>query len=190
MTFSEKLKEARRQAGLSQEQLAEKLCVSRQAVTKWETGKGMPDIENIRAIAKLLHVSIDYLLDDKEEMEHSVIREQIRLEDYRKSGKCRSPEDACVLAKYPDAQEIHALMRKKKLTAVENVLDFLVQPNIFHVADGFADMSSYYLVQTAAGQFFVNVTKEFITSTHMAKTVTDKKFEIGKNQYTKLYRIV
>lgn len=190
MTFAEKLKETRRQAGLSQEQLADKLCVSRQAVTKWETGKGMPDIENIRAIAKLLNVSIDYLLDDQESMDNSVIREQITLNDYQKSGKCRSLEDACVLAKYPDAQEIHALARKKKLTMVENVLDFLVQPNIFTVADGFADMSCYYLVQTAAGQFFVNVTKEFITSTRMNKTITDRKFVIGQNQYTKLYRIL
>lgn len=45
MTFAEKLKSIRKKAGLSQEQLAEKLGVSRQAVTKWETETGIPDIE-------------------------------------------------------------------------------------------------------------------------------------------------
>lgn len=47
MTFAENVKMLRKQAGMSQEQLAEKLGVSRQAVTKWETGAGIPDIENI-----------------------------------------------------------------------------------------------------------------------------------------------
>ena len=45
MTFAEKLKSIRKQAGMSQEKLAEKLGVSRQAVTKWETDAGIPDIE-------------------------------------------------------------------------------------------------------------------------------------------------
>ena len=53
MTFAEKLKSIRKQAGMSQEQLAEKLGVSRQAVTKWETDAGIPDIENIMAISAL-----------------------------------------------------------------------------------------------------------------------------------------
>ena len=50
MTFGEKLKNARQQAGFSQEELAGKLCVSRSAVAKWETDKGLPDIENLKAI--------------------------------------------------------------------------------------------------------------------------------------------
>ena len=66
MTLGEKIKEARKEHGLSQEQFAEKLCVSRSAVAKWETDKGTPDIENLKAISSLLNVSIDYLLDDGE----------------------------------------------------------------------------------------------------------------------------
>ncbi len=54
MTFAEKLKSIRKQAGMSQEKLAEKLGVSRQAVTKWETDAGIPDIENIMAMLDLL----------------------------------------------------------------------------------------------------------------------------------------
>lgn len=67
MIFSEKLKSLRKQAGMSQEQLAEKLGVSRQAVTKWETGAGIPDIENIMAISALFDISIDQLLSNGRE---------------------------------------------------------------------------------------------------------------------------
>jgi transcriptional regulator with XRE-family HTH domain len=74
MTLGEKLKNARKNAGLSQEQLAERLCVSRAAVAKWETDKGMPDILNLKAISKLLDVSIDSLLDDGEAMDFLVTK--------------------------------------------------------------------------------------------------------------------
>lgn len=66
MTFAEKLKNIRKKTGMSQEKLAEKLGVSRQAVTKWETDGGIPDIENIMAISKLFHISIDELLSEEE----------------------------------------------------------------------------------------------------------------------------
>lgn len=65
MTFAENLKMLRKQAGMSQEQLAEKIGVSRQAVTKWETGAGIPDIENIMAISTLFDISIDDLLSNE-----------------------------------------------------------------------------------------------------------------------------
>ena len=64
MTLSEKLQNLRKAAGLSQEQLAERLNVTRQAVSKWETGEGKPDIDNLLPLAKLLHTTVDYLLDD------------------------------------------------------------------------------------------------------------------------------
>lgn len=67
MTFAEKLKSIRKQAGMSQEKLAEKLGVSRQAVTKWETNMGIPDVENIMAIAALFDISIDELLGKEKE---------------------------------------------------------------------------------------------------------------------------
>lgn len=62
--LAENIKGRRVQAGLSQEQLAEQLQVSRQAVTKWETGAGIPDIENLRAIAALFGITLDELLGD------------------------------------------------------------------------------------------------------------------------------
>ncbi|MBP3802199.1 MAG: helix-turn-helix transcriptional regulator [Clostridia bacterium] len=65
MLFNEKLKKLRKEEGLTQEQLAEKLNVSRQAITKWETGEGVPDIENIKQISNLFNVTIDELLKEE-----------------------------------------------------------------------------------------------------------------------------
>lgn len=65
MTFAEKLKSIRKQAGFSQEQLAEKIGVSRQAITKWETDSGIPDISNIMAISTLFDISVDELLSNE-----------------------------------------------------------------------------------------------------------------------------
>lgn len=62
MEFHEKLQELRKQKGLTQEELAQLLYVSRTAVSKWESGRGYPNIDSLKAIAKFYAVSIDELL--------------------------------------------------------------------------------------------------------------------------------
>ena len=62
MTFGEKLKAARKEAGLSQEQFAEKMSVSRSAIAKWESDKGMPDVNNLKVMAQLLDVNGDFIV--------------------------------------------------------------------------------------------------------------------------------
>ncbi len=62
MSFSEKLYSLRRAKGLSQENLADMLNVSRQSVSKWEAGAAMPEIEKLVAIADIFSVSVDFLL--------------------------------------------------------------------------------------------------------------------------------
>ena len=57
MIFSEKLQLIRKNKGLTQEELAEKLSVSRQAVAKWESGQGYPEITNFIQISNLFHVT-------------------------------------------------------------------------------------------------------------------------------------
>ena len=68
MNFSDKLKDLRKSKNMSQEQLAEKLYVSRQAITKWENGTGLPDIENIVAISALFKTSLDDLLSEEKSL--------------------------------------------------------------------------------------------------------------------------
>ena len=69
MNFGEKLKSLRIKNEYSQETLAEMINVSRQAVTKWENGNGMPDIENLKLIADIFDVTIDSLVRDEDEIE-------------------------------------------------------------------------------------------------------------------------
>ena len=66
MEFNEKLQELRKQKGLTQEELAEALYVSRTAVSKWESGRGYPNIESLKAIAAFFSVTIDELLSGSE----------------------------------------------------------------------------------------------------------------------------
>ncbi len=65
MKLGEKLQQLRRQSGLSQEQLAAQLTVSRQAVSKWELGETIPDTENVVQLSRLFGVSCDYLLREE-----------------------------------------------------------------------------------------------------------------------------
>lgn len=76
MTFSEKLYQLRKARGLSQENLAGHLGVSRQAVQKWETGSSTPDVSNLVAISEYFQVSLDHLLKDTEGVSASTDREE------------------------------------------------------------------------------------------------------------------
>lgn len=60
--FAEKLVEARKNAGLSQEELAEKLYVTRQAISRWETGKTEPDLQTVTRLCGILQVKADYFI--------------------------------------------------------------------------------------------------------------------------------
>ena len=72
MKLSEKILKLRKQNGLSQEELASKLNVSRQAVSRWELGSALPDASNILQLSKLFGVTADYLLNDDFDSDHDV----------------------------------------------------------------------------------------------------------------------
>ncbi|HJB51845.1 MAG TPA: helix-turn-helix domain-containing protein [Candidatus Oscillibacter pullicola] len=65
MTFSEKLTDLRRKSGMSQEQLADRLGVTRQSVSKWESGTAMPELVKLISLSELFDVSVDYLVKDR-----------------------------------------------------------------------------------------------------------------------------
>lgn len=190
MTLGEKLKEARKQAGLSQEQLSEKLNISRSAVAKWETDKGIPDVDNLKALSQLLDVSIDYLLNDGEDLDKAVIKEPIDLSQYGK-GNRKVKKDKIVREKYPDAK-INPLLAETKLTkgekVVDNLLGFLTDAG-FGIPRVLNDIKSvdqqYYLVERGEKQFLVLVTDEFIVSRELVQKQYAGKFEIGNMKFTK-----
>ena len=66
MEFSQKLQQLRKQKGITQEQLADAIFVSRTAVAKWEQGKGYPNIDSLKDLAKIFAVTIDDLLSGEQ----------------------------------------------------------------------------------------------------------------------------
>uniref|UniRef100_UPI0040564BEC helix-turn-helix domain-containing protein n=1 Tax=Acetatifactor sp. TaxID=1872090 RepID=UPI0040564BEC len=76
MTLGERIKRYRHMQGLSQEELAEKLNVSRQAITKWENNNGVPDIDNLIALSKIMGISLDELVRGEKEEDVSLIKKE------------------------------------------------------------------------------------------------------------------
>ncbi|MCL2391718.1 MAG: helix-turn-helix domain-containing protein [Oscillospiraceae bacterium] len=72
MTLNEKIHQLRKGKGLSQEELASQLTVSRQAISKWELGESVPDTENVVQLSKIFGVSTDYLLNDEYESDKDI----------------------------------------------------------------------------------------------------------------------
>lgn len=190
MTLGEKLKEARKQAALSQEQLSEKLQISRSAVAKWEADKGIPDIENLKAVSQLLGVSIDYLLDNGGSVDKVIIKEAIDLSACGK-GSRRAKKDKIVREKYRDAK-IMSLIAQQKLSksekALDNLIGFLTDapfgiPDVINRAKQ-AD-KEYYLIEQGEKQFLVYVSDEFIVSRELAHKQHGNTFEIGNIKFIK-----
>ncbi len=84
MEIGKKINQLRKLSGMTQEQLAEKLAVSRQTISKWELGGTSPDLESVVKVGKIFHVSLDDLLLEGEEHVENKREEQITLEDLMK----------------------------------------------------------------------------------------------------------
>ncbi len=75
MDFKDKLQRIRKDLRLSQEDLAEKLDISRQAIAKWETGQAYPEIDNLIKLSNLFQITIDRLIKDNGNCEYSILKE-------------------------------------------------------------------------------------------------------------------
>lgn len=192
MTFGEKLKKARNEAGFSQEKLAEKLCVSRSAIAKWETDKGLPDINNLKFLAQTLHVSIDDLLDEDAQLELSVVRKPIKLAE-RADQKVtllnkKKLKDRAVRREYPNA-EICTLLAEELLTKGEKAVDtaiFLLTPlmDMVKLSKLLNNLDNeFYLVTEDEKQYLVVVTEEYIESRLLPEKHLEKKFVIGSYKF-------
>ena len=73
MTLGERIRDERKKRGLSQEELAEILNVSRQAITKWETDRGIPDIANLIRISEEFEISLDELIKGDNSVKRKII---------------------------------------------------------------------------------------------------------------------
>lgn len=94
MELSQKLKEIRKKQGLTQLELAERLFVSRQAISGWEAGTSRPSTENLQSLSRLFNIPLETLLDDSAEAEPAAAQEKLPAEEQAKEedkgqGKAR-----------------------------------------------------------------------------------------------------
>jgi transcriptional regulator with XRE-family HTH domain len=200
MTFGEKLKKARMEAGYTQNALANKLMVSRAAIAKWESDRGMPDVTNLKAIAEALNVSIDYLLDDGSVLDFSVTNKAIDLTKYGDSQKLSrlkkvEIKEQIIRQEYPDAEIIRLTVTKIKNSKRETIADeaigwfalILGGIPLFGTQEFGKTVNSldqqYYLVNKEKAQYFVLLTDEQLISRTLTDKITDKKFEIGDRKF-------
>lgn len=100
MNLSEKITRERKKLGLSQEQVAEKLGITRQSVSKWEAGSSIPEISKLIALSELFHVSIDYLVKDYVEEDAGVQNDTYKERERRAEENQRLEEKVDSLTRY------------------------------------------------------------------------------------------
>lgn len=90
MMLGEKIHQLRKARGLSQEELAGQLTISRQAISKWELGESVPDTENVVQLSKIFGVSTDYLLNDEFESDNDLPAVRVSNEHIKLKHKMRA----------------------------------------------------------------------------------------------------
>ncbi len=101
MGFAENLKEIRTKRNITQEQLAEVLSVSRQTISKWESGLGYPETEKLLSISKELNVSLDYLFSERCHMVRSECSQRVsKIDTYLNCAEVFAYRSTCLKRKY------------------------------------------------------------------------------------------
>lgn len=101
MSFAENLKHIRKKRNITQEQMAEMLSVSRQAISKWESGFGFPETEKLLIISKELNVSLDYLFSERCHMVRSENTQRVsKIDTYLNCAEVFAYRSTCLKRKY------------------------------------------------------------------------------------------
>ena len=204
ISLGEKIRKARLEAELTQEELSKLLMVSRAAVAKWETNRCLPDIENMKFIASALNMSVDYLLDDNNSVDFSITKKPINIDKYGFDGRLSSfkkskIKDQIVLDEYPDSKISMLTVVKAYNSSYEKIVDNFVGwfstllggLPLFGIYDFSKAVSTlgadqYYLVDKKDKQYFVLITDEYIISRIMGVVFNSKKFRIGDKEFMKV----
>lgn len=167
MTLGEKIQTARKQAGLTQEQLAKRLCVSRAAIAKWESDAGTPDPLNLKALASMFGVSMEALLDDSVELTTFRFTEKINISDFTLTGRCRDAYDAAAVSRFPDAYWVCPAVLLHGLNKVERIINFFtfgLVALIWSLTHMGEFRKHYYLADTGDAQYSITVDDTSITT--------------------------
>lgn len=173
MILAEKIMEERKKNGWSQEELAEKLSVSRQAVSKWESAQSIPDLQRVIQLSELFGVSTDYLL--KDECESSQVIEGVEPSDKDFPLKKISVEDA------NDFMEV----RRKNAPKIAAVAACIVSPSILIFLAGLSEEHIGNISEGAAASIGLVCLLGFVAAavfTFISCGMQMKRFEFLENE--------
>lgn len=180
MTLGQKLKEIRKRFGLSQEQLAEIMDVSRQAITKWENDGGLPEVRNLQELSKVFGITVDYLLNDENQLPTLSMKKQLDKNRYK--SKISSYEEI-LKEYYAEPWEVYILTREKRMKKLEGIFDFIIGAGTVELADALNDMSPYYLVIKDNLKLLVNIKDWTLEVVELPHNTNEKKFSYGQNKF-------
>ena len=179
MTLGEKLRAIRTAFGLTQEQLAEIMHVSRQAVTKWEGDGGLPDIANLQELARVLGLTVDHLLNDDRHLPALTMRIELDRDRY---GSKLSSYSQILKDYFPEPWELFTLSVSKKMGKLEAVLDLATTGDYLLIKNA-SDLSPYYLAKKEQLKLLVYI-KDFVLEVQELPAGADeKKFTVGNNKF-------
>jgi len=192
MRLSEKIKKYRKMFDLSQEQLAEKLNVSRQVVTKWENENGIPEVSNLKALSNLFNVSIDYLLDDEKTIEYPILKDNYEIEKNNYNNRYEFAINY-LKKRFGDSSSIYVLTQiengeRNKLTKFLSFVTLGIS-DISYISEWLGDLAIWFVVEKDTQRFLIKVTKEFIETRELSSLIDINKFSYDKNKFIKVSEV-
>lgn len=175
MTFGAKLKEIRTRLGWSQEELADKLGVSRQSITKWEQNDGLPDTFNAKQMAGLFGVSIDYLLDNEREVPLLTVSVQVDQAIYGDAKGIKKIDRT--IKHYFAGYQAYPLTRRRKWSKMAAIFDVFIGAGALDVGDSLTNISMYFLVERNNVQQLVNIKDDVMTIKELAVRYSGRRGE-------------
>ena len=187
MTLGRKLKEIRKRFGLSQESLAEIMNVSRQAITKWESDEGLPDVTNLQELSKVFNLTVDFLLDNDNSLPALSMKKELDKDKYEmnQKGYKQILEDY-----YAEPWEIYELLRSKnkgKLACI--VSDWIIGAGAMETVDALDDITPFYLIKKDGLKLLVNIHNNILEVIELPENTNDENFVYGKNRFKQFKKI-
>ena len=179
MTLGQKIREIRKRLGLSQENLADILNLSRQAITKWESDEGIPDISNLQELSKLFNVTVDYLLDSSNNLPAVSMKKKLDKDKYK--NKITSYKQ--ILEEYyPSPWKEYILSYSNKLGKLEGLLNIFTGGD-YDLIKGVSDLSPYYLVVKDNLKLLVNIKDWILEVIELPSDTNIKRFTYNKKVF-------
>ena len=187
MTFGEKLKKLRTDGGLTQDELVEKIYVTRTAISKWESDRGYPNIDSLKAISKFFSVSIDLLLSSDEVL--TIAEEDHKQKEKRFKDLVYALLDLCIamLLFLPFFAENNGVIRSVSLVALDGVQPYLKASYFIVVIGTFLEGVLALALQNCQKAFW---TKSKTNISFMLGTISVLLFVISSQPYAAVFAFV